>query len=274
MMSTILAAPMEVRLRIYQYLHLEQPRISIYDENVPIHLAKLEKSGVRLIPFENEDSPGIADPKCFTMLLENYEWDYLLTCKKISQEARDILPPLVHLRVLSKHWDLQDIREPARRKYVSRIATLTVAARFPLYNNAFDGSEMKSLEKVFILDADLKSKFIEHHVDNGNDPLFESVRPKIFGQNDGQFIDRSLRKLHMSKMHWWQCEKRAWLHDVLTGNLDVSPRFTVIYQQFIELTFESSNQAPWSVKRILLVGLPSKHVVVSFADLLRISFSI
>jgi hypothetical protein len=251
MNPAFLRAPIEVRLKIYHYLFTE-PKISVYDADTPLNPKRVKRAGAYLRRLETEDDPPGADQTlAFRLLFEDYDWPYLLTCRKFNDEAQSLLPRMLHLRIMTKQYQVQHIPPDVRRRYLPHIPTLTIAGRFPLYNTVFDGSNLPRLKTLYLLDEGCRSRTVLHQTLHDQSP--EDRAAQILGALDRSYVARGLQKLNFAKINWWQCgPPKPWLHQVLGASL---PRtFQMIVQQCVFIRFElQTNQHTRGYKWVLLV---------------------
>ena len=243
-----LRLPTEVRLQIFSLLH-DQPRISIESDEVIFDSLENSSRPDQVVRRLLIDPPASLSHKCFCVISEHYYWSYLLTCKTFNQEAYHLLPPLIHLRVASKDFQVNYIPPGVRKKYLPSLGTLEVVSRYPLYNFLFDGSELRSLKTLYLLDEGCRSRLIQHHAIVLT-PSLEQLA-LIQGDHDHLFITQGLDKVRLSKMNWWQNGSKLWLHNMLS--LEGSDRVRLIVQQHVFLRFEQQRMSRMRYTWILLV---------------------
>ena len=247
--ATILGLPIELRMRIYSFLHVK-PRITIQDEHDAIAHEAFSKAGTRIRPLLCGSGSG----KFVHVIYEDCDWSYLLTCKTFYGEARHFLPQKLHLSILMTDFQIHHIPPPVRNLYLPLIPTLTIRCRYPVYSTRFDGSRLESLKTLYLLDEGCRSKFSEH--DSCESPPPAEVLAVIQGAFDHLYIQRGMDKFKTSKMNWWQSGSPVWIYRVLNAE---SQTFQFVAQQHVFLYIQEIGVASTRPRLIILVGQWSTH---------------
>ena len=231
--APILRLPLEVRLRIYHFLHTE-PKISIYEGYHPRRAEEVVEAGasIRRLAIPSTNASGQRE---FELVCEDYDWRYLLTCRTINSEAQFFLPQALHLLVRSKHYSVELIPLDVRRRYLPHVQTLSIVGSYPQYYTPFDGGQLPSLKTVHLLDEEVKSRIFQRHhlVSSDGGPSLEEEVALVLGAQDQQFIALSKHKMSLSKTTWWH---RWWLHDLLCREEPTS-QIQVLVQQHVLINF-------------------------------------
>ena len=232
----ILALPSELRLKIYSLLH-RTPRIIIQDDYIPRPPQPYPEGTRRtaqLIPISRGGEPQSP----FRITYDDYGWMYMLTCRVFLEDLRPLIPPNVHLHVLSARYHVYHIPQAVRARHLPYIPTLTLVGHFPVYDTAFDGSQLLGLKTLYLQDHQGFSK-IEQQFTCAFPPPTDLIA-RIRGSYDVGYIERGLKRLQDSKLNWWQADKTSWLHRVISAERPRNFRFIVaqhVHIRFEDITF-------------------------------------
>lgn len=228
----ILALPSELRFKVYSLVH-RTPRIIIQDDytpRLPLPYPEGTRRTAQLIP----KSRGAEPQRPFRITYDDYDWMYMLTCRVFLEDLRPLIPPNVHLHVLSDRYHVHHIPQAVRARYLPYIPTLSIVGQYPVYDTAFDGSQLPGLKTLYLQDHQGSSK-IEQQFKCAFPPPTDLIA-RIRGSYDAGYIERGLRKLQISKLNWWQADKTSWLHRVISAERPRNFRF--IISQHVHIRFE------------------------------------
>ena len=227
---SILGLPRELRLRIYLLIH-ERPRITIQPRAMLL-MPKILTTAYTQVRRLNFTSDNPKYHLAFNVTFEDYNWSYLLTCRMVHQEAQHLLPQMLHLIITEKNFKTQYISPHVRDRYLPHISVLTMIGYYPVYDTVFDGSQLASLNALYLIEEDAhRSSFMEEY--SCPSPPPPELIGRILGACDHEYMQRSIDQLEESRSHWWQAHNPVWLHEILSAGR--SRKFHLIFQQYVKI---------------------------------------